>query len=98
MDKISYDEALKYVREELLYNRLKLEELGIKLSDIQEDTFLFNQEFIGLESIEILDIIMGIQKKFKIKIGSLNREEVMKIFSTPRNIANFIVDIANNKR
>lgn len=69
-----------------LINTLSLED--IEPSDIEADAPLFN-EGLGLDSIDALEIGVGLQKEYDIKIDAKS-EETYQAFSSLNNLAAFI--------
>ncbi|MEK7289757.1 MAG: phosphopantetheine-binding protein [Planctomycetota bacterium] len=70
---------------ELLITRLKLK---VKEEGITADTPLFGANSLGLDSIDVLELIVGIKKTFGVEI--LDREVAEKIFTTVGAIAQYI--------
>ena len=68
-----------------LIQQLNLEELNV--SDIKDDTPLFG-EGIGLDSIDVLEIIVMLDKHYNIKISK--PEDGEKIFQTVNSLAEYI--------
>ncbi|WP_294353253.1 phosphopantetheine-binding protein [uncultured Clostridium sp.] len=75
---------------EMLIDRLMLD---ITVEDIKDDTLLFDSEVInrgeekieeglGLDSVDALEIIVGIQELFTIKLDTDKNPEVFKSVST----------------
>lgn len=92
------DEILKYVKEELIYKRLKLEDMGLSLEEIKDDTSLFDPNGLALESIEILEIAVGIQQKFNVKIEKLDEQTSKIKLKTPAAIADFIIELQKQQK
>jgi acyl carrier protein len=61
-------DTLKY----LLLVRLELEETGLTREKITEDSLLFDSSGIGLDSVEVLDLLVGVEKSFGLKIRSID--------------------------
>jgi acyl carrier protein len=72
---------------ELLVTRLKLK---VGADDIKEDTQLFGPQGLGLDSIDLLELIVGIKKEFGVEI--LDRETADKVFISVSAIAKYIED------
>lgn len=70
---------------ELLITRLKLK---IRLDEINEDTQLFGPDGLGLDSIDVLELVIGIRKEFGIEIA--DRETAEKVFTSVGAIARYI--------
>ncbi|MBE6049573.1 MAG: acyl carrier protein [Clostridium sp.] len=75
---------------EMLIDRLMLD---VTVDDIKDDTLLFDSEVInrgeedieeglGLDSVDALEIIVGIQELFAIKLDTDKNPEVFKSVST----------------
>ncbi len=80
---------LKIKLKKELIEHLNLEDL--KLEDLKDETPLFG-EGIGLDSIDALEIIVMLERKFNVKISG--PEEGVKIFQNINTIAAYI---ENNK-
>jgi len=71
----------------LIIQRLKLEELSS--DDIDTDAPLFG-EGLGLDSIDALELVIGLEKEYGVSIP--DAEEGKKAFQSVRAIAQYIVD------
>jgi acyl carrier protein len=69
----------------LLITRLKLK---IGTDQIMEDTRLFGPEGLGLDSIDVLELVVGIKKEFGVEIS--DRETAEKVFTSVGAIAKYI--------
>ncbi|WP_417592208.1 phosphopantetheine-binding protein [Owenweeksia hongkongensis] len=69
-----------------IIEQLNLEEL--ELEDFGNDTPLFGDEGIGLDSIDALELIVLMEKDYNLKIA--NPEDGSKIFQTVNTMAEFI--------
>ena len=92
---MKYDELLNWVREDLIFRRLKLEDMGFSLDEVQGDTILFGEAGLSLDSIDGLEVAVGIEQYFGIKIGKLTADIANEKFKSPQTIARFILDIQN---
>jgi acyl carrier protein len=70
---------------ELLIKRLKLK---VTLEQINEDTQLFGPDGLGLDSIDVLELVVGIKKEFGVEI--VDRQTAEKIFTSVGAVAEFI--------
>lgn len=71
---------------------LNLEELS--LEDFDENAPLFGEEGIGLDSIDVLEIIVLLEKKYGIRLA--NPKEGKAIIQSVRSIAEYVQ--ANRKK
>ncbi|MDR0563725.1 MAG: phosphopantetheine-binding protein [Azoarcus sp.] len=60
----------------------------ISPEDIQDDAPLFG-EGLGLDSIDSLELGVGLQKRYGLKISGEN-SETRQIFSSPRTLAEYV--------
>jgi len=79
------DELIKNLKKEII-EALNLED--VKAEDIDTEAPLFN-EGLGLDSIDALELIVLIEKKYGIKIQSA--EEGKQILYSVKTIAEFII-------
>lgn len=73
-------------------NALNLEELS--LEDFDENAPLFGEDGIGLDSIDILEIIVLLEKEYGIRLS--NPKEGKAIFQSVKTIAEYVQ--ANRKK
>lgn len=64
--------------------------LNISPDDIQENTSLFGPDGIGMDSVDVLELIVGIKNEFGVEIT--DRETAEKIFVDVGTIARYIKD------
>lgn len=69
---------------------LFITKLKLKMSpdDITEDTKIFGADGLGLDSIDILELIVGIKKEFGVDIS--DRKVAEKVFITVGSVIQFI--------
>ncbi|TLD41731.1 MAG: Acyl carrier protein (ACP1) [Candidatus Jettenia ecosi] len=70
---------------ELLVTRLKLK---VGVDKIKDDTPLFGPNSLGLDSIDVLEMIIVIKKEFGVEI--MDRETSENIFTSVGSIARYI--------
>ena len=70
---------------ELLITKLKLK---IEADQIDEQTPLFGPDGLGLDSIDVLELVVGIKKEFGVEIS--DRETAEKVFTSVGAIAKYI--------
>ena len=84
---MNIEEIKKLLREEILINRLELDEED--LEDIKDNDDLFDEDGLDLDSVESLDIITGISEEFDIDTSNLTQKEITD-FHTINQIADYI--------
>jgi acyl carrier protein len=88
------EDTLNWVISELIYKRLRLAEVGISIDEIKSDSILFEEEGLDLDSIEGLELAVGIEQTLGVKIGSLTEDIAKKRFKTPESITQFILELS----
>ncbi len=79
---------MKDVLERLKKVMIERLRLNISPEDIAENTPLFGPEGIGLDSVDVLELIVGIKSEFGIEIT--DRETAEKVFVDVGTVARFI--------
>ncbi|MEK7703121.1 MAG: phosphopantetheine-binding protein [Nitrospirota bacterium] len=87
------EELYQWVREELVFKRLKLADMGVALDEIQSETPLFDDSGLDLDSIDGLELAVGIEQKFGIKIGKLTEDIARNRFKNLFSITDFIIEL-----
>ncbi len=70
---------------ELLIKRLKLK---VTAEQISEETQLFGPGGLGLDSIDVLELVVGIKKEFGVEIA--DRQTAERVFTSVGSIVRFI--------
>lgn len=71
----------------LIIDTLELE--GIKAEDIDSRDALFNDDGLGLDSIDALELGLAIRKTYDVKIDA-EKEDAAKIFTSVSSLAHYI--------
>jgi len=78
-------EIFEFIVNNILLDRLELEDEGYSPADFSEDTQILSEEGLGLDSVDVLDLIVGVEKKYgfkPIEINSNYIEETCESIST----------------
>lgn len=78
-------EEIKHKIKEMLVRRLKLK---MDPSDIEDDAELFAPDGLGLDSIDALELVVGLQKEFGLAIT--DKAVAEKILVSVNSMANFL--------
>ncbi|KUO73426.1 MAG: acyl carrier protein [Clostridia bacterium BRH_c25] len=81
------------IKEDILINRLELED--ITPEEIGDDTPLFG-EGLGLDSVEALDVVAGIEQVFNVKLQGISPAEFKKHLRSVETLAQFVLDKGGN--
>ncbi|MCT1513184.1 MULTISPECIES: acyl carrier protein [Staphylococcus] len=88
---MTLEEIKNIVKQKILVERLELEDDDITAEDIDDDEPIFD-EGLGLDSVEALDVVSGIEEEFKINIQDIPEEEVQENFYSVNTLSAFILD------
>lgn len=76
---------------QLLLVRLELEETGLTVEQISEDTLLLDESGLGLDSVEALDLLVGVEKSFGLQIEAIDQSFIEATCHSVRSLAEYIV-------
>ncbi len=93
----SKTKLLKWVKEDLIFKRLNLEDLGLSINDVGDDTLLFRKEGLDLDSVDGLELAVGIEQKFGLKIGKLTEDTAKNKFATACSVCDYIFELSLTK-
>ncbi|OKB66489.1 hypothetical protein BHU62_11455 [Serratia marcescens] len=86
------NEIITNIKEKIIFEDLELSEWGHELSDIKDDTLLLSEEGLALDSVDVLDIFVGIQKEYGIDLGTITKELMEKHCQSPLTLAELVID------
>lgn len=66
-------DILHYLVNFLFLERLELADAGYNPNDFTEDTMILEKDGLGLDSVDVLDLLIGIEKKYKLKPIEIDR-------------------------
>ncbi len=70
---------------DLLITRLKLK---VKPDELTDNTMIFGPEGLGLDSIDVLELVVGIKREFGVEIT--DRETAERVFTSLGAIARYV--------
>ncbi len=73
----------KYIIEDLRLEHVNIEE-------IKDDTLLFDPDGLGLDSLDAVELVVIVDKRFNVKIE--DPDEARKIFISPMTLASYIME------
>ena len=79
-------DTLTHRLKSLIIATLKLE--GIRPDDIPDDEPLIGSPRLGLDSVDALELVLAVEKEFKVKIGS--SEESREALATVNTLAAYL--------
>lgn len=83
---------------ELLLVRLELEDTGLTEEQISDDHLLLDEAGLGLDSVEALDLLVGIEKTYGIQIPEINKDLIEKACRSVRSLAAYVIEAVGEVR
>lgn len=81
-------EEIKHaIKQNILIDRLELED--ITAEEIDDNDPLFG-EGLGLDSVEALDVVAGLEAEFGVKLQGMDQEEIRKHFYSVETLSKFV--------
>ena len=87
------EEIIKKIKEKVLIERLELED--ITPEEIDNAAPLFGAG-LGLDSVEALDVVVGVEEEFGVQVPKEMGEEMRERFYSVNTLADFILDMLSN--
>ncbi|MCZ8513161.1 phosphopantetheine-binding protein [Paenibacillus filicis] len=85
----SLEEIKNTIKQSILIDRLELED--ITAEEIEDNAPLFG-EGLGLDSVEALDVVAGLEAEFGVKLQGMDQEEIKKHFYSVETLSQFVSD------
>ncbi|MFA9557775.1 acyl carrier protein [Evansella sp. AB-rgal1] len=92
---MSIEEIKQIIKQNILIDRLELEDITAEEIDDNEPLFL---EGLGLDSVEALDIVSGLEEEFEIKVQGMPEEEIRENFYSVETLSNFVMSRIKEKQ
>jgi acyl carrier protein len=86
------EEIKQIIKQDILIDRLELED--ITAEEIDDNEPLFGAG-LGLDSVEALDVVAGLEEEFNVKLSGISQEELADHFSSVQKLAEFIFNLLN---
>ncbi|WP_100374824.1 phosphopantetheine-binding protein [Bacillus sp. FJAT-45037] len=81
------NEIKEIIKVNILIERLELED--IEADEIEDEEPLFG-EGLGLDSVEALDVVSGVEAEFGIKVQGLEEEDIRQHFYSVATLSSFV--------
>lgn len=91
------ESILLFIKKDLLLERLDLGSSGLTLDDIKDDTPLVG-EGLSIDSVDALDLLVGIEKKFGLDLPDLNPSFVKATCASVGTLADYVVALLAEPR
>lgn len=88
---LSLDDIAQVIREKILIGDLELEEMGFSIENLGDDVALMEDSGIALDSVDVLELVVGIQKYFGVEIKDVNADILQEHFRTIGTLSAFVL-------
>lgn len=83
-------EIKHYLIHSLLLDRLELSDAGYGPDDFNDETALLSGEGINLDSVDALDLLVGIEKKYQLKPIEINGDFIEENCATISSVIDMV--------
>lgn len=83
---------------DLLLVRLELADTGLTADEITDDHLLLDEAGLGLDSVEALDLLVGIEKTYGFQIKEINKTLIETACRSVGALADFVIASAPEVR
>lgn len=84
---MNIEEIKSIIKQNILIERLELEDVTAEEIEDNEPLFL---EGLGLDSVEALDVVAGLEEEFTIKVQGMPEDQIQKHFYSVETLSNFV--------
>lgn len=84
---MNIEEIKNIIKQNILIERLELEDITAEEIADNEPLFL---EGLGLDSVEALDVVAGLEEEFTIKVQGMPEDQIQKHFYSVETLSNFV--------
>lgn len=84
-------DVLDHIKRELLLGRLELADLGLTLETIGDDQPLLDESGLGLDSVEALDLLVGVEKSYGFQIEQIDKNFIETTCHSTRSLARYVL-------
>lgn len=80
-------EIAEKIRNTVIFEGLELEELGIEVADIKDNTLLYDVDGLDLDSVDALEVLAGVQREFGVVFPEIDSDFITDHASTVGKLA-----------
>lgn len=88
----TYPEIADHIRVKVVYEGLELEDVGIEIGDLTDEVPLFDEDGLNLDSIDALEIIVGVQREFGVFFPDVDQAFIKEHCATIASLARTVED------
>ena len=85
---MNVEEIKNIIKQNILIDRLELEDITAEEIEDNEPLFL---EGLGLDSVEALDVVAGLEEEFTIKVQGMPEDQIQKHFYSVETLSTFVL-------
>ncbi|MGG3891724.1 phosphopantetheine-binding protein [Metabacillus fastidiosus] len=92
---MNIEEIKNIIKQKILIDRLELEDITAEEIDDKDPLFI---EGLGLDSVEALDVVAGLEEEFKIKVQGMPEEQTREHFYSVETLSKFVFSQLEQKQ
>ena len=92
---MNIEEIKNVIKQNILIERLELEDITAEEIDDNEPLFM---DGLGLDSVEALDVVAGLEEIFKIKVQGMPENETSEHFYSVETLSKFVFSQLEQKQ
>lgn len=81
---------IDHIKQDLLLDRLELGEMGFTLETIADDALLLDERGLGLDSVDALDLMVGVERTFGFKFGDIDKALIESVCRSLTDLTQYI--------
>lgn len=89
---IDRNEIEEFLVNDIFLKRLELEEDGYVRADFSEDTLILDDTGLALDSVDVLDLFVGIEKAFQLKPEAINGDFIESKCRSIGTLIDFVIE------
>jgi acyl carrier protein len=89
---IQRSDILNYLVNNLFLERLELGDAGYSAGDFSEETQILSSDGLGLDSVDVLDLLIGIEKKYQLKPIEIDSTFIEEVCSSISSVIDMVLE------
>ena len=86
----TYDDVVRFIKQDILLDQLDLKGSGLTLEDIGDDTPLM-EGGLAVDSVDALDLLVGVERKYGLQLPDLTSAFVQQTCRTVTTLAAYVM-------
>lgn len=84
--------VIDFIKQDLLLDRLELGDMGFTFDSISDDVLLLDDSGLALDSVDALDLIVGLERKFGFKVEQIDKSFIESKCQSLRGLTHYVLE------